>query len=140
MMDRSATILWTGSGNDARGFITTQSRSLLEVPYSYVSRFFLSDGTNPEELLAAAHACCFSIKLNIVLEASGYFPKKISTTASIRFERGMIASSHLRVRANIPGISEKHLDEFVGHAKLNCPICQALKITISTQSILDQTL
>src|ERR1044071_3305100 len=104
-MKRHATAVWNGSGKEGGGHLTTQSSVLNKVQYSYRSRFEEGDGTNPEELVAAAHAGCFSMKLSFVLGEAGYTPDSIETTCIITLENGVITTSHLEVKASVPGIS-----------------------------------
>ena len=94
-MKRNATAVWNGSGKEGKGVVSTQSTVLTNSQYSYKSRFEEGVGTNPEELMAAAHAGCFSMKLSFVLGAAGFTPEKIETSCDISLEDGVITSSHL---------------------------------------------
>src|SRR4051812_27138870 len=99
-MKRSATANWKGSGKEGKGTVTTDSKVLNNNQYSYLSRFESGAGTNPEELIAAAHAGCFSMKLSFVLGAAGFTPDNIDTTCTITLENGAITESHLSVSAS----------------------------------------
>lgn len=135
-MDRNATAVWNGSGKDGGGKLTTQSKALDNMQYSYKSRFEQGTGTNPEELIAAAHAGCFSMKLSFVLGAAGYTPESIEATSTISLNNGKIESSKLVVQAKVPGISVEKFQECVDEAKRECPVSKALsslEITASAQ-------
>ena len=121
-MKRHATAVWNGSGKEGNGTLTTQSNTLSNTQYSYKSRFEEGTGTNPEELIAAAHAGCFSMKLSFVLGAAGFTPDNIDTTCTINFENGAITGSHLEVKATVPKIDVAKFDESVADAKTNCII------------------
>lgn len=125
-MDRSATAVWNGSGKDGNGHLSTQSKALEKVQYSYKSRFEQGTGTNPEELIAAAHAGCFTMKLSFVLGGAGFTPESIETTSTVTLQDGTITKSHLVVKATVPGISPERFQECVEDAKKNCPISKAL--------------
>src|SRR3954468_1717865 len=105
-MKRTATAVWNGSGKEGNGKLSTQSNTLKQTAYSYKSRFEEGTGTNPEELIAAAHAGCFSMKLSFVLGAAGFTPDSIETTSVVTLEDGTIKSSELTVKAKVPGISQ----------------------------------
>jgi len=132
-MIRSSTATWKGPGFNGEGRLTTSSSVLYDVPYNFNSRFGETTmGTNPEELLAAAHASCFTMKLSFVLGEAGFVAAFLQTTANINFENGSIVGSKLILSANIPGISQEVFDESVADAARNCPISRILntKITI----------
>src|SRR5919202_769918 len=103
-MKRTATAVWNGSGKDGKGALTTQSTTLNNTQYSYKSRFEDGVGTNPEELIAAAHAGCFTMKLSFVLGAAGFTPESLETTSTVALEDGTITSSKLVLKAKVPGI------------------------------------
>ena len=132
-MIRSSTATWEGSGFNGEGRLTTGSSVLYEVPYDFNSRFGETTmRTNPEELLAAAHASCFTMKLSFVLGEAGFVAESLQTTANISFENGSIVRLKLILSATIPGISKELFDESVADAERNCPISRILntKITI----------
>ena len=135
-MERTATAIWNGSGKDGGGNLTTQSNVLNKTQYSYKSRFEQGTGTNPEELIAAAHAGCFSMKLSFVLGSAGFIPDSIETTSSISFNNGVIESSHLVVKAKVPEITADRFQECVEEAKSNCPVSKALSIKITAEATL----
>jgi osmotically inducible protein OsmC len=132
-MKRNATAVWNGSG---KGTVSTQSTALSSTQYSYKSRFEEGVGTNPEELMAAAHAGCFSMKLSFVLGEAGFTADKIETTCTIALENGAITTSELNVTATIPGISEDEFQKCAQNAKDNCPVSKAysaLNITLEAK-------
>ena len=129
-MKRSATAAWHGSGKEGKGLMSTKSTAINNAQYSYHSRFEQGVGTNPEELIAAAHAGCFSMKLSFVLGGMGFEPESIETTSDVDFDNGVIKSSHLYVKAKVPGITPEKFQEAAKDAKENCPVSKALNITI----------
>jgi lipoyl-dependent peroxiredoxin len=135
-MIRNATAVWNGSGKEGHGHLTTQSSVLNKTQYSFGSRFENGVGTNPEELIAAAHAGCFTMKLSFVLGAAGFTADTLETKCDINFENGAIVSSHLSVTAKIPGISKEVFDTSVKDAEENCPISKLLNTTISSSATL----
>src|SRR5438270_13311996 len=110
-MVRNATAVWNGAGKTGNGNLTTASNVLKQTPYSFNSRFENGQGTNPEELVAAAHAGCFTMKLSFVLGEAGFTPESLETKCSITFENGSISKSHLSVKGKVPGISEDKFQE-----------------------------
>lgn len=137
-MIRNATALWQGTGKDGKGNITTQSNFIDHVPYSSKSRFDNEIGTNPEELIAGAHAGCFTMKLAYVLEAAGFTPESMQTTCEITIEEGVITTSHLILKAKIAGIDGEKFMELVQFAKDNCPVSKVLNAAISVESSLEE--
>lgn len=135
-MKRNATAVWNGTGKEGTGHVTTQSTVLNKSQYSYVSRFEEGIGTNPEELVAAAHAGCFSMKLSFILNAAGFTADEIVTKCEITLDGGVITESHLIVSAKIPGISQEVFDASVADAKANCPISKSLNTNITHEAIL----
>lgn len=133
-MPRSATAVWNGSGKEGAGNLTTQSTVLNKTQYSFKSRFADGPGTNPEELIAAAHAGCFTMKLSFVLGAAGFTPDEIETKCDITLLDGAITKSHLTVKAKVPGISKEKFDECAADAKTNCPVSKLLNTDISMQA------
>lgn len=130
-MKRSATAIWQGSGKDGKGNLSTQSSVLDKSPYSFGSRFENGEGTNPEELIAAAHAGCFSMKLSFVLGDKGFIPDQLETTCAVTIEDGVVTSSRLTLLAKIEGIDATTFEESVEDAKSNCPISVLLDTEIS---------
>lgn len=136
-MKRNATAVWQGSGKDGKGNLSTQSGTLSNNQYSYKSRFEEGVGTNPEELIAAAHAGCFSMKLAFCLDGMGFTATELSSKCDITLEDGKISSSHLTLNAKVPGITQEKFDEAVADAKLNCPISKSLNAAITVEAILE---
>jgi lipoyl-dependent peroxiredoxin len=130
-MKRTAVANWKGSGKEGKGTLTTQSAVLKETQYSFNTRFAEGVGTNPEELIAAAHAGCFTMKLSFVLGEAGFTPEELTTDCAITFENGSITQSHLTLKAKVPGISKEKFEASATEAKTNCPISQLLKTNIT---------
>ena len=135
-MKRTATAVWNGSGKDGNGNLTTQSTTLNKTQYSYKSRFEQGVGTNPEELVAAAHAGCFLMKLSFVLGAAGFTPESLEATATVSLDDGAITSSNIVLKAKVPGIDEAKFKECADDAKANCPISKLLNTNISLEASL----
>lgn len=131
-MIRHATAVWNGTGKEGKGQVTTASNALNNTPYNYRMRFEDEQGTNPEELVAAAHAGCFNMKLSFVLGNAGFTPDKLETKCEIHFDGKKITKSHLTVNGSIPGIDQQKFEECVKDAKENCPISQLLNAEITT--------
>ena len=136
-MIRKATAVWTGSGKEGKGHLTTDSTVLDKTQYSFNTRFEDGVGTNPEELIAAAHAGCFAMKLSFNLSGANFPPKELDVTAKITFEDGTLKKSHLVLKATVEGISEDKFAELVKDAEENCPISKALNMEISTEYTLN---
>ena len=135
-MIRNATAVWQGNGKEGKGTVSTQSTVLDKTQYSYKSRFEDGAGTNPEELIAAAHAGCFSMKLSFVLQAAGFTADEIETRCEVTLADGVITKSQLTVTAKIPGINKEKFDECAKDAKENCPVSKLLKADISMEATL----
>lgn len=136
MASRNATAVWNGSGKDGKGTLSTASTVLDKTQYSYKSRFEEGVGTNPEELVAAAHAGCFTMKLSFVLGEAGFTPDEIETRCDITFKDGAVTESHLTVKAKVPGIDEAKFQECAKNAEENCPISKLLKTEITMEASL----
>jgi len=136
-MKRRATAVWNGSGKDGKGHLTTQSTVLNQTQYSFGSRFEEGVGTNPEELVGAAHAGCFSMKLAFNLQEAGFTATELKTDAEIVFEDGTIVASNLTLVAKIDGISKDKFDELVKDAEANCPISRLLNTKITVTATLN---
>jgi osmotically inducible protein OsmC len=130
-MKRTATAVWNGNGKEGTGHLTTQSTTLNGTQYSYKSRFEQGVGTNPEELIAAAHAGCFAMKLSFGLQAAGFTADSLDVTSTITLGDGIITNSDLVLKAKVPGISEEKFQEVAADAKLNCPISKSLNASIA---------
>ncbi len=135
-MKRNATAVWNGSGKEGNGNLSTQSTVLNGAQYSYKSRFEEGVGTNPEELMAAAHAGCFSMKLSFVLGAAGFTPDEIKTDCAITLDNGAITKSELTTRAKVPGIDAVKFAECAEEAKANCPVSKAYNCEITLDAAL----
>ncbi len=134
-MDRKATAVWQGGLKDGKGIISTASGVLKDTQYSFTSRFEEGIGTNPEELVAGAHAGCFSMALSAILGESGLKPDSIETTATVtlRFvdDAPTVTTVHLDVTGKVPGATEAQFLEAAEAAKMNCPISRLLKAEIT---------
>jgi lipoyl-dependent peroxiredoxin len=130
-MKRKATAVWKGSGKEGGGHLSTQSTVLNKTQYSFNSRFAEGVGTNPEELIAAAHAGCFTMKLSFVLGEAGFTPQELATECTITLEEGTVTQSQLVLKAKVPGISKEKFDACAADAKANCPISKLLNTNIS---------
>lgn len=135
-MKRNATAVWQGTGKEGNGHLSTQSGVLDKTQYSYLSRFENGIGTNPEELVAAAHAGCFTMKLSFVLNAAGFTADNIETRCDITLADGSITESHLNVKASVPGINEEQFAAAVADAKANCPISKLYNTNITHEATL----
>jgi len=135
-MKRTATAIWNGSGKEGNGNLTTQSTVLNKTQYSFNSRFADGIGTNPEELMAAAHAGCFTMKLSFVLGAAGFTPENIETSCVITLGDGVITNSDLVVKAKVPGITSEKFQECAADAQANCPVSKAYNMAIGMQASL----
>ena len=134
-MRRKASALWTG-GKEGKGHLSTQSSVLNKTQYSFNSRFAEGVGTNPEELVAAAHSGCFSMKLAIVLEDAGFPPQELATDCVITIDNGVVTKSELALKAKVPGISKEKFDACTQDAKANCPISKLLNTNITLNASL----
>lgn len=135
-MARHATAVWNGSGKEGSGNITTASTVLNKTQYSYKSRFEEGVGTNPEELIAAAHAGCFTMKLTFGLGEAGFTAEEIETRCDITFKDGAITESHLTVKAKVPGIDKEKFAACAKDAEETCPISKLLKTNITMEASL----
>jgi osmotically inducible protein OsmC len=136
-MKRKATAVWHGSGKTGKGHLTTQSNVLDKTQYSFKTRFEDGVGTNPEELIAAAHAGCFTMKLSFNLSDAGFEPEELETNCAINFEDGAITNSHLTVKAKVKGIAENKFSELLKDAEKNCPISKLLNTSITSEHTLE---
>jgi len=139
-MQRTASARWHGGAQDGSGTLTTQSGTLKDVPFTFKARFGDGKGTNPEELIAVAHAGCFSMALSFVHSNTGHPPQSIETNASLtldKVEGGFaITAIHLTTRANVPGIDAAKFAEIANGAKAGCPVSKVLKATITLDAAL----
>ncbi|MGC4039236.1 MAG: OsmC family protein [Flavobacterium sp.] len=135
-MKRNATAVWKGSVKEGKGAITTQSTVLNNTQYSFGSRFEEGIGTNPEELVAAAHSGCFTMQLSAFIGEAGFEAENIETKCVIDFQNGTIVGSHLTVEAKIPGITNDTFQELVTKAEKQCPISRLLNTEITSEATL----
>ncbi|WP_316753605.1 OsmC family protein [Pedobacter gandavensis] len=135
-MKRNATAVWNGTIKEGAGHLSTDSKVLDQTQYSFNSRFADGIGTNPEELLAAAHSGCFTMKLSLDLTEAGFTPDNLETKATISLDSGVISSSHLVLKASIPGITEEQFQEIAKGAKANCPVSKAFAMEITLDASL----
>ncbi len=130
-MIRKGSAVWNGSLKEGNGTVSLESGVLKDAKYSFKTRFEDGKGTNPEELIGAAHAGCFSMQLSAFLSEEGFTPDKLETTSEITFKDGEIKKSHLTLKAQVPGIEKNKFDELAEKAKSNCPVSKLLKAEIS---------
>ncbi|HWD41422.1 MAG TPA: OsmC family protein [Fimbriimonas sp.] len=130
-MIRTASAVWNGGLKQGKGTVSTQSGGLKDTQYSFHTRFEDGVGVNPEELIAAAHASCFSMALGAQLEERGIVPQSIETTASITFQNLTLSKSHLDVTITAPGADQAKVDEATAAAKAGCPISKVLNLEIT---------
>lgn len=134
---RKASAEWNGTGKEGTGTLTTASTTLSNTQYSFNSRFEEGAGTNPEELIAAAHAGCFSMKLAFVLGETGITPRRISTDCAVTLDNGAVTKSELTLRASIDGGDEAGFRAAAEKAKAECPISKLLNCEISLDAQLE---
>ncbi|MDB5497619.1 MAG: organic hydroperoxide resistance protein [Phenylobacterium sp.] len=138
-MIRKANAVWRGTGRDGTGDLTTASGVLSATPYSYKTRFESAPGTNPEELIAAAHAGCFTMALAFGLQQAGFTPDELRTEAAVSLDPDgagfKISRSALTLRAKVPGLDAAKFQELAKGAEQNCPVSKVLnaKITLDAQ-------
>lgn len=132
-MKHHAQVLWFGSGKDGSGMVTTESQVLHQGQYSYSSRFEDGSGTNPQELLAAAHASCYTMNLSFVLEMAGFIPDRLQSTSYIISQNRTIVESHLEIIADVPGLDSQIFERIVQDALKTCPITNLLKAKVTTE-------
>jgi osmotically inducible protein OsmC len=135
---REGSARWQGAGKDGKGMLTTPSGTLRDTPYSFHTRFEDGQGTNPEELIAAAHAGCFSMALAFQLSGAGHPPQELATTAKLSMEQEgggwRIKAIVLQLRAKVPGIEQAKFEELARAAKENCPVSKVLNATITLEA------
>jgi len=140
-MIRKASAIWQGDLKGGKGTLSAPSGVLKEAPYTFASRFENSPGTNPEELIAAAHAGCFSMALSAELGKAGMKPERIETTAAVTLDtvdgKPTVTKSHLTVKARVPGTSRDKFLEVANGAKAGCPISRLLKADITMDATLE---
>lgn len=141
-MERTASAVWNGGLKDGKGSISTQSGVLSSTPYSFTTRFEGTKGTNPEELIAAAHAGCFTMALSAQLGTMNLTPQNLRTTATLKFEKldagWTISKVHLDVAGRVHGMSAEAFQNAAQSAKANCPVSRVLKAEITMTASLEQ--
>lgn len=134
-INRSGSVVWTGGLKDGKGAITTQSGALTDYPYGFSSRFEGVAGSNPEELIAAAHAACFTMALSLILGEAGLKVDRMETSAVVTLEQASdgfaITASALTLEASIPGVDQAQFEELAAKAKAGCPVSKLLNATIT---------
>lgn len=139
-MKKTASAIWQGGLKDGKGLISTESGALKDNPYGFNTRFEDQPGTNPEELIGAAHAGCFSMALSMLLGEAGLTAERIDTTAEVTLEKQAdgfaITAVHLILSAKVPGASEAQFLEVANKAKAGCPVSKVLNATISLDATL----
>ncbi|MEP6832259.1 MAG: OsmC family protein [Gemmatimonas sp.] len=140
-MNRKATAIWHGTGKDGTGNVSAQSGAIKSLPYSWKTRFGDESGmsgTNPEEMIAAAHASCFTMATAFQLQGAGLTPDELTTEANLTMQNmnpgWKIASIHLTLTAKAAGLTDEKLQELAKTAKENCPVSQALKVEITMEA------
>ena len=133
-MKRNATALWTGTGKEGTGSLTTQSNLVKNLPYTWATRFENAAGSNPEELIAAAHAGCYSMKLSFLTEKAGMKSDSIETTCTVNLENGAIINSHLVVKAKIAGCTAEQFAAIAEEARATCPISKSLSCEVTLEA------
>ena len=140
-INRNASAAWSGGLRDGKGSITTESGALSAYPYGFASRFEGVKGTNPEELLGAAHAGCFTMALSLILDEAKFTAEHMETSAKVTLEQVeggfAITAVHLTLKARIPGIGQATFEELTGKAKAGCPVSKVLKANVTLDASLD---
>jgi osmotically inducible protein OsmC len=138
---RNASAHWSGTGKEGKGALTTQSGTLSSTPYSFSRRFGDEKGTNPEELIAAAHAGCFTMALAFQLTGAGKPPESLDTKAEVSIEQVeggfKISASALTLKAKVPGLSQDEFKKLAEAAKAGCPVSKVLNATITLNATLE---
>ncbi len=139
-MKKTASAIWQGGLKDGKGLLSTESGALKQNPYGFNTRFENTPGTNPEELIGAAHAGCFSMALSMMLGEAGLTPDRIDTAAEVTLDKQSdgfaITAVHLVLRAKVPGASEAQFLEIANKAKEGCPVSKVLNAKISLDAAL----
>jgi len=139
-MKKTASAVWQGGLKDGKGQISTESGALKQAPYGFNTRFEDTPGTNPEELIGAAHAGCFSMALSMMLGEAGFTPERIDTHAEVSLDKQAdgfaITAVKLTLKATVPGASEAQFKEIANKAKAGCPVSKVLNATISLDATL----
>ncbi|OBX24768.1 osmotically inducible protein OsmC [Gelidibacter algens] len=132
--NRTAKAHWKGGGKDGKGSLTTESGVLKESHYAFKTRFEDAVGTNPEELIGAAHAGCFTMQLSFFLVEEGFTAESLDTQARVYFEDGSIPKIELELKGKVPGMDESKFKELATKAKENCPVSKLLNADITLKT------
>ncbi|MBK5010221.1 OsmC family protein [Pseudomonas sp. S60] len=139
-MKKTASAIWQGGLKDGKGLLSTESGALKQNPYGFNTRFEKTPGTNPEELIGAAHAGCFSMALSMMLGEAGFTPERIDTAAEVTLDKQpdgfAITAVHLVLRAKVPGASAEQFEEIANKAKAGCPVSKVLNAKITLDASL----
>ncbi|WP_166364710.1 OsmC family protein [Pseudomonas akapageensis] len=139
-MKKTASAVWQGGLKDGKGQLSTESGALKNNPYGFNTRFEGQPGTNPEELIGAAHAGCFSMALSMILGEAGLTAERIDTTAEVTLDKQpdgfAITAVHLILKARVPGASPQQFRELANKAKVGCPVSKVLNASISLDATL----
>lgn len=139
-MKKFGNAVWEGGLKDGKGAISTETGALKSYPYGFASRFEGKPGTNPEELIGAAHAGCFTMALSLILGEAGFTATKMETRADVTLEKVedgfAITAIHLTLRASIPGVDDAKFQELAGKAKAGCPVSKLMKAPITLDAAL----
>jgi len=140
-MKRTASAQWTGDLRSGKGLMSSSSGVLRDTPYSFLTRFENAPGTNPEELIAAAHAGCFTMAFSGALGRAGFTPEKLSTSAALTLEQvdgnWTITAIHLSTTGKVPRVSSDQFAQIAADAKANCPVSRVLKAHITVEAKLE---
>lgn len=140
-MKTQGSAVWQGGLKDGRGAISTKSGALNAYPYGFAARFEGKPGTNPEELIGAAHAGCFTMALSLILSEAGLTAEKMETTAEVTLDKVAdgyaITAVHLTLKAKIPGANQAKFEELTGKAKVGCPVSKLLNTKITLDATLE---
>ncbi len=132
-MKRNATAHWKGTIKEGQGSLSTKSGILDKTQYSYKSRFEQGKGTNPEELIAAAHAGCFTMQLTANLTEAGYTADSLDSTCEVTLDDGNISQSHIKMKAKVPQISREDFEKHLRNAEKNCPVSKLLDTDVKVE-------
>ncbi|WP_027126814.1 OsmC family protein [Gelidibacter mesophilus] len=132
--DRTAKAHWEGGGKDGKGTLSTESGVLKESPYAFKTRFEDAVGTNPEELIGAAHAGCFTMQLSFFIVEEGFKAERLDTNAKVYFEDGSIPKIELELKGKVPGMDESKFKDIANKAKENCPVSKLLNADITLKT------
>ncbi len=133
-MKRSSTAVWHGSGKFGKGHITSQSNAVNNAHYAWNTRYENEKGANPEELLAAAHASCFTMKLSFLISDAGYQIEMLETTSTVTLEGSDLTESHLSVKGKVTDMKKQTFEQLAEKSKNECPVSKALKLKVTLET------